>query len=318
MEIIHKGPQLPQKYPDLILWHYTSSEVFWKMLSGEFYATHYRYLNDSAEIIYGINVSEECLTKAKYHLPYADGIINYIRKKDFFLFCFSEVKDSLYQWRAYTPHGGFSIGFSYNELAVRLSQYECRNKNETYFDFNFLKCKYINYQTIKRYIELCSYNLEKARDIDICPQCGLTLLASEIKADKNQNIRFDGNFEKYANLNAYEIMEANKKYQADVFNAYVLLMSLQQRCASFKHPSFHFEKEHRLTISGDNLRKHIEIIGEKPRIKIKLSDLQKCIKEVYISPHGDIEQNILLAEIAREKFNLDFEIYKSKSSFNGK
>lgn len=317
MEYIRKGPQLPQKNPDLILWHYTSSEVFWKMLGGEFYATHYRYLNDSAEIFYGINACKEQFANAKNKLPYADNIIKYVEQKDFFLFCFSEDADSLYQWRAYVPNGGFSIGFSYNSLAKLLSNYECRCTDEIFFEFNLLKCKYVSQRNIKRYMELCAYKLENAKEI-ICEECGLNVLNDNLKNIANDSMRFDGDIRENIDEKTKDIITQSPQYRADVFNAYALLNTLQKRCSSFKNPSFRFEKERRLTITGEKLRPYIELVGGKPRIKIELPELQKCIKSVFISPNGDVEQNILLAKIAKDKFGLNFEIHRSESSFNGK
>ena len=317
MEYVRIGPQLPQKNPDIILWHYTSPEVFWKMLRGELYATHYRYLNDSAEILYGINASKEQFANAKNHLPYADNIIKYVERKDFFLLCFSEDADSLYQWRAYAPSGGFSIGFSYNSLAKILSNYECSGADKTYFEFNLLKCKYVSQENIKRYIKLCAYTLESAKEV-LCEECGLSVLNDSFDNETDDSMRFDGDFHKKVDKKTEDIINASSQYRSDVFNAYTLLKTLQKRCSSFKNPSFRFEKEHRLTITGEQLRPYIELIGGKPRIKIDLPNLQRCITSVFISPHGDVQQNNLLAEIARDKFGLNFEICQSKSSFNGK
>ena len=66
------------------------------------------------------------------------------------------------------------------------------------------------------------------------------------------------------------------------------------------------------------MRMQIQLIGNKPRIRIPIPGLAKCIKGVYVSPHGDAEQNYLLAEIARTCFGVDFEIQQSKSTFNGR
>ena len=312
MRYIPKGPQLPLKNPDIFLWHYTSVEVFWKLLNGEFYATHYRYLNDSAEIIYGINTCKECFQNPKNYLPYADNIVKAVEQKDFFLFCFSAESDSLYQWRAYTPQGGFSIGFSYNKLVELLKNYEYKKEDTIYFEFDLQCCKYTSQELIKRYIEFLAYKVENN---NIYADCGLTF---ENDNNSDSNIRFDGNFPEQINENIRHVLQSNPKYQQDVFNSLFLLKMLQMRCATFKNPSFHFEKEYRLVVTGEKLRSLIELIGNKPRIKIKLTNLSKCIERVYVSPHGDVQQNVLFAEIAREKFNLNFEVCTSKSSFNGK
>ena len=54
-----------------IIWHYTSMDVFKKMMFGEtgLYATHARFLNDSSEIRYGLqliqSLAEEYLQRLK-------------------------------------------------------------------------------------------------------------------------------------------------------------------------------------------------------------------------------------------------------------
>lgn len=317
MEEVRRGPKIPQENPDIILWHYTSPEVFWKILSGEFYATHYRYLNDSAEILYGINASKEQFANSKNKLPYAEKIIRFVEQKDFFLFCFSEDADSLYQWRAYAPNGGLSIGFSYNGLVKLIGDYKSKSTDKVFFEFDLLKCRYVSQGTIKRYIELCAYNLENSKSL-ICKECGLNILVDSLNNVADDYMRFDGDFYKNIDEITNGSIKTSSKYQADVFNAIALLNTLQKRCSSFKNPSFRFEKERRLTITGENLRPYIEFVGGKPRIKIELPELQKCIKSVFVSPHGDVEQNILLAKIAKDKFGINFEIYTSESSFNGK
>ena len=101
-------------------------------------------------------------------------------------------------------------------------------------------------------------------------------------------------------------------------NIYYMFADIFAHCPAFKTPSFAVEQEYRLVISGGDLRTQIEFIGNKPRIKIPTPELLKCIKGVYVSPHGDVEQNYLLAEIAKERFGLNFKIHRSESTFNGK
>ena len=114
------GCALPKKRKDILLWHYTSADAFWKMLGGDFYATHHRFLNDSTEITYGFQEIKRFLQDdncfSKLHL-----ITDDLNRNDFFLLCFSKDPDNLYQWRSYTPQGGFSIGFSYNKLVELLN-----------------------------------------------------------------------------------------------------------------------------------------------------------------------------------------------------
>ena len=113
---------------DKRIWHYTSPEVLWKLLSGEFYATHYRFMNDSAEIIYGMEKIAEFLTKVET-LKCLNYMIQEFREQDYFLLCFSEDADNLYHWRSYTREGGFSIGFSYNKMCDLINKQKVNYKN---------------------------------------------------------------------------------------------------------------------------------------------------------------------------------------------
>ena len=67
-----------------------------------------------------------------------------------------------------------------------------------------------------------------------------------------------------------------------------------------KNPAFKSEKEIRLLFkcSREELNNRIEIIGNKPRIKLKLKTgitIPSLIKEIIVSPHGNVEYNYNLA-----------------------
>ena len=297
------GCALPKKRKDMLLWHYTSAEVFWKMLGGEFYATHHRFLNDSTEIIYGVHELEQFLRK-NTSLKGLQFAIDDLKKRDFFLLCFSKDPDNLYQWRSYTPDGGFSIGFSYNKLVQLL--------NENSFDpeklllFNLAECQYLLKSNIARFMN--KLTLEFKTSVS-----GLSNTEKPLFENALSLIKKDDFSKGIGNLH-----KKSPKLFSLLVDMYKLAFLLQAECPAFKNPSFKFEKEYRLVVTGENLRKRINLIGGKPRIKIPIENIQQCIKQVYVSPHGDVEQNTLLAEIAKERFSLDFQIHTSKSSYNGK
>ena len=297
------GCALLPKHKDILLWHYTSAEVFWKMLGGEFYATHYRFLNDSTEITYGVYEIEQFLHNDT-SLKGLQFAVDDLKRKDIFLLCFSKDPDNLYQWRSYTPNGGFSIGFSYNKLVQLL--------NESSFDpeklllFNLVGCQYLPQNSIAEFM----YKLTSEFKTSVSQLSNI-----EKSLFKKSLLRIEkGDFSKEIG----DLHQKSPKLFSLLVDMYKLSFLLQAECPAFKNPSFKFEKEYRLVVTGENLRKRINLIGGKPRIKIPIENIQQCIKQLYISPHGDVEQNKLLAEIAKERFGLDFQIHTSKSSYNGK
>ena len=295
-----------EKLPnDKRIWHYTSPEVLWKLLSGEFYATHYRFMNDSAEIIYGTERFANFLETVE-SLKYLSFVIQELRVQDYFLLCFSEDSDNLYHWRSYASKGGFSIGFSYNKMCDLLNKQEIDEAEGKILNYDLVQCQYPEDKTpdsfMHKEMEVFESIMEKWS-----PEERLFLGQSfaEVKAGRCPDI-------------AAFFRERSPDFCDSFLKVIFGTERIRSRCPAFKDPSFAVEKEYRLVITGEDLRSQVELIGNKPRIKIPIPELSQCIEEVCVSPHGDVEQNHLLAEIARERFGLDFEIYRSKSTFNGK
>ena len=67
-----------------MLWHYTSSEVLWKMLEGNFYASHYRFMNDSAEFLHGIQKFNPYFIEFGKIVPYFSTEYARLLNSDFF------------------------------------------------------------------------------------------------------------------------------------------------------------------------------------------------------------------------------------------
>ena len=275
-----------------IIWHYTSREVFANILEKRtgLYATHYKFLNDSSEYKYGLDVVMDYLIEEinkRINEQLQQGVTEEKRKefnqikedlncekielpyKDMFTLCFSRKPDKLYQWRSYTPNGGYSIGFSKSELdlIIQKKSHKSNEGDKIYF-----------------------YNDEDSNETYILLE--------------------DCIYDKEAMKNCIETLV----FQKDNMKSIARLFSLS------KHYSFREEEETRIAIFGDSLRRHIEIVGGKPRIPIVGCDkdsVANLIKGVYVSPHGDREGNMLFAELLKEKHNLSFEICCSDSPYVG-
>jgi hypothetical protein len=109
-----KGPEGP-------LFHYTSPEVFEKLLqSATFRLTNAAYLNDQGELTYPIPVARRALFGSQQSLNDAalDGffaaasadLAGHLIFKPWYVTSFSLKGNLLSQWRAYCPRGGYSIG----------------------------------------------------------------------------------------------------------------------------------------------------------------------------------------------------------------
>lgn len=109
--------------PDF-LYHYTSGQALLGILeSDSVWASQIRYMNDSKEFTHAV----EHATQALHMLSMASSnqtgtrselcraVISYLEKLDhlpLYVACFSEIFDSLSQWRGYCPPNcGYSLGF---------------------------------------------------------------------------------------------------------------------------------------------------------------------------------------------------------------
>ena len=275
------------------------------MLGGNFYATHYRFMNDSAEILYGLNIFKSFFQKAAADNRTIANTLMAFAQKDFFLMCFSNKEDDLYQWRSYAGDGGFAIGFSELEINTLIAEYYKNTPANVSLDFKLLPCKYLKTDRINRYFRYLSYKLfgksYELKDFiseDILSQKEFELAVSQELPQEDKN------------KSSWELL-------LDFTNEFAMNFSVQKQCSIIKNPSFKAEEEVRLIVTGNNLRNKIDLVGGKPRIALPFK-LQNCIKAVYVSPHGETDRNRVLAEIARDKFGLNFEIKDSSSSYNGR
>ena len=103
--------------PPGVLWHYTTIDVVEYFLRGEVAFSHYKFLNDNAELQHGKDLLCRIAVKTKNEglkrLTDSDWFDQF---EDAYLFCLSRFGDNLYQWRSYTPHGGVAIGFNRRDL----------------------------------------------------------------------------------------------------------------------------------------------------------------------------------------------------------
>ncbi|MCK6537529.1 MAG: DUF2971 domain-containing protein [Polyangiaceae bacterium] len=111
--------------PPAILYQYTDGAAVRAIATDSVIrATHSDFLNDALELRYASGVVAEYVESRLSADPDLGHVLNALandlddRISDVFLACFSEVSDSLGQWRAYASDGvGYSIGLDLRDVA---------------------------------------------------------------------------------------------------------------------------------------------------------------------------------------------------------
>ena len=122
--------------PSGLLYHYTKQSGFKGIIeSSEIWATHTQYLNDQREYLHAIDLARQQIKamhafgNPEHHqiLGEMELGLEGIEAMNVCVCSFSEERDSLSQWRAYSGHSsGYSIGFDGNYLC------DIANKNSWY------------------------------------------------------------------------------------------------------------------------------------------------------------------------------------------
>ena len=113
--------------PSLRLHHYTSGHGLLGIIgSSSIWATKIQYMNDSKEFAHAIELAgisirtRKAAQSNRRFSAFCDALIEHLERisgMPFYVACFSEVEDSLSQWRGYCPSGfGYSIGFDGDKL----------------------------------------------------------------------------------------------------------------------------------------------------------------------------------------------------------
>lgn len=287
----------PPKPSEKTVYHYTSLDVLNEMCkeTGDLLCTHFMSLNDNQEFFLGIDTVLEKLSSvfssSERKMQNLDlfqknaprMIVDHLRKESLvpWITSFSADPDSLYQWVAYTDRkqGGVAIGFDLPTL---------QGKSKTVRSNPVLKGK------ISCLPERCLY-------------------ADDAKISSHIRNAFSTAFS----------MLGNKRWPDKVRDMY-LLAAVYVCASTIKNPSFSQEKEFRLIMipTLKEVTRRYKFIGGKPRIATeffgKNRELAKAISSVVISPHGDHAKLVSAVNLLRQQHGLKFQIYKSRSSYNGR
>lgn len=273
-----------------ILYHYTSFDVFRKIMESErVRATHYSELNDTSEIVMAQEILARSLEayNSSTHpdtIPFLSEVVAWFGRGELntFLFSLSEESDSLYQWRAYCPEGGVAIGFRPQALDVHF-----RTESRTTEDngswglesWELVKCRY----------------LSPDDSIDMQPfLSNIDRVIREISQEPHVSVRdWKG------------IILGHSAYS-----------EVEKFCCSIKHRAYASEKEWR----------NFSTLGKKTPLTVQLDERNRrfvempfvardVIEEVVISPHGDERQGRSLAQHFKDSMGLSYEIKYSEIPF---
>jgi hypothetical protein len=254
------------KSPHGMLYHYTSQRGLLGIVGDKkIWSTNLRYLNDSTEFSYTIDLTARALngrpTEVKeFILDILTSHLNSLETGPVFISSLSTQRDQLSQWRGYCPYsGGFMIGFDRAELQ-RLA------KEQGFGLAHCIYCLAKQRKIINKEIEYLSQIIHPD-DSDESPQ---------------PNIEFD------------EYTHAVNKARL-TFALNLLLLAPR-----FKHPSFNQEDEWRLVSDPtDRIPRKIKFREGKsiivPYIEFSLSNKMSGmpIKEIMVgpTPHPDLSLN---------------------------
>lgn len=262
----------------MLIWHYTSTNILNEFLKDDakLYATHIAFLNDTHEGIF----SDSLLKK------YIESLLAYADNDEF---TDNEINQRI-------KKGDFFSRFvtSFSKVGDELPLWRGYAQNGGFsigFDRAELK-KYLikpNDDSIEYKITDCIYNLDKQQELTE----KIEDLANTIKSHKE------------AVIEDYRIQQE--------------IDGIIQNLMYIKHKSFSYEKEVRLLACKKNgsALEAVEIIGNKPRIEVKFKNdkiIRDFIREIKVSPHGNVEQNRLLAEILVVRYGLESRISISDSN----
>jgi hypothetical protein len=171
-------PMLPdldiEPLPDAV-YHYTDTAGLLGIIqNGTLWATDYRFLNDSSELWYIYQLAADVIREefvgrysglAGAFLDYAVTAAPPYSGVPYYLSCFSELDNSLSQWRAYGGRQGFSLAFPGDITPVEGYAPEGRqNPGLTLLKVNYQQAQQKEYISIliEALVELCGAPIMKS------------------------------------------------------------------------------------------------------------------------------------------------------------
>lgn len=310
--------------PPEILYHYTSIDAFKGIVDNEHLRmTHCNTLNDQTEVRFALDIISDFLEQSKYNTKQEKlktillELIPYYRKLPLFIASFSQHKNHLEQWRAYTPVGGVSIGFCFKELdagyyydiipdgdeirdGVIATDSEVLYKGKKLKSFHGFRPPMGVWQC--RYVSEDDEFKSSETDQQQCIPTKSFIEESVLKWFDETNIN-------YLDIDTplYESTLAHQLFYSSI-NINTLKLA-----STIKHAAYSGEQEWRWVNISPKEQNFSLNLDEKNRLYVKARIKPKnCVKEVWISPHGDTETIKRVLEFYKTKHNLSFDIHESR------
>ncbi len=275
------------------LYHYTDARGLHGILeSNSLHATHAAYLNDSQELLYGIQIVNDELSgwvkrtpdevKISWeNLSMPDWATKILIKSMFFLLgagikqrtdavrntfgpfvtCLSESRDQLSQWRGYGRGGGYAIRFDAQELRKTVQQ------RRAYV------AQAVSHQSAKEGLPLYETAFIK---MAYKPQTQIPILRSEL-------IKFVNEFAgRLTPQTTEEELTQHRSELVDPLMNWVVAMATRM-----KDPGFKEEKEYRIATFMIPDFFSPSDTGLVPRVAIEFDP--SCVKEILIGPGQNME-----------------------------
>lgn len=287
------------------LWHYTSPDPALAILepgglSCGFAFTHYEFLNDNDEFKLGLDVAKRWMEEnGSYIFPQGLRMRTFERLKEYeqrqcyvpYVLSFSAQRDSTELWMSYSDRvkGGYALGLDPVKIENLLQKQPC-----TYLYDGENKVKLSQYLFAP-----CIY----------CPKRKVMAAWGGGMRDRLSSV-LRCLFSRYEQVH-FEDFETLAGWCASrVF----------QFAALFKSDEYRFENEWRIIIKplNEDYLQDVKFIGSKPRIVPVDIPMLSCLKQIVVSPHGEIRLLARMIDLAVHKSGCKLKVEKSKSSYNGR
>ena len=292
--------QVNEKRDTDIIWYYCNRDVFKSIVTNhELWLSDITKSNDANEIKSSLQYAKQSFnSKLKKTFQCEDNAViekllniynDRIKKTDilcyWFAMCFSKTGNNLIHWRTYGDNGkGFSIGFRYNALKELIKEQCCDGKRNIVID------------NVEYVMPLQSFD----RKI----------------ATTDKRVCFIDNVNKKLCETLNSLCEGNDTYDISLYEKMETAINsciseIAVKIAFYKDSDFAVESETRIcysryinhkklifeNISEKSLLKTLDFIFSNndiiPHVTLKIKDIQKYIKEIYIGPNNNATKHTL-------------------------
>ena len=278
------------------LYHYTTIDAFKNIFASRMMrATRYDLMNDTSEIQLGVTNMIKAIADREVNPSwnaYKQFLITGLQGfreggLSIFVLSFSSEPDSLDQWRAYTPKGGVAIGFDFAKV-------------------------------------------QKGFMIDITRRVGGTKVGNPIQpdrgnpllqcvyTDKSGSLADKSFVDVFFSPNSYPAMfvdHGREPMQTNFFYASLSVMIYRRAC-SIKHGVYASEKEWRYVNFRPDADDYPVKLNDANRFYIEFPfEPKEFVKEIWISPHGDVSGFERAVNFVKQEHDLAFVIKTSDIPF---